>query len=205
MCLAMAGLAAAGGAAGGGMGLGSILNIGMSVMGSMMEYSGQMQQYNAQMQHRAEQAKQAQETLNQQVYQQQGQYESELNKAQQEKFKVTRKAMGAASRASASAAESGIAGLSVQNLLGEVGFEHGSFMGELNYNTTVNTKKANNELKMAERGATARLASIPIPTKPSFGPTLVNIGSSIVGGLSNRNQNGYTGTPGVTNGSKYRS
>lgn len=200
MCLAMAGLAGAAGA--GGMGLGSMLQIGFSVMGSIMEYSGQMQQYQEQMRHRAEQAKQAQETLNQQVYQQQGQYESELNKAQQENFKVTRKALSASSTASASAAESGITGLSVANLLGEVAFEEGMFAGEMSYNTENTTRKAKNELKMAERGATARLASIPIPTKPSFGPTLVNIGSSIVSGIG---KSGGWGTPGVTNPGTYRS
>lgn len=194
MCIMAAGALA--GAAGGAMGgLGSMLQIGFSVMGQVMQYQGQMAQYNEQMRHRAEQAKQAQETLNQQVTQQQASYESELNKTQQEKFKVTKAALVATSRASASAAESGVTGLSVSNLLGEIEMGREEFLAEANYNTEIADKNVNNELKMARRGAEARVASIPIPTRPSFAATAIGIGQSIVSGM---NQPRTYGTPGVT-------
>lgn len=177
----------------------SIAQVGLGIAGSLMQYQGQMAAYQEQLRFRAEQEKQAQETLLQQAAQQDQQTESELNKVQNEKFEATRTSMQAASRATAAAAESGVTGLSVANLMGSNSFEENLFTGKLDYNTEVYHKQSRNSLRMAQRGAEARVASIPIPTKPSFGPTLINIGSNIVGGLqqSYKSSKPQYGTPGV--------
>jgi len=173
-----------------------MLQVGSAVASGAMGYMAQRQQYSAAMDHRAEQAKQAQETLNQTVNQHQMQYASEVNKAQQEKFKVARASLSARSSASASAAESGVAGLSVNNLLGEVNLEEGMFTAEVDYNTEVMGNTTKNRLKMAERGAQAQLASIPIPEAPSFMANAIGIGANVAS-IYAKNYQPHQGTPGV--------
>jgi hypothetical protein len=196
MCVFAAAAAGAAGAAGGMGAALQIAQVGLGIAGSLMQYQGQMQAYKAQMEYRRQQAIENQKTLNMQVAQSQQQYESELNKTQQEKFKVTRDALKAQSTAAVAGAEQGVSGLSLQNISGEIAFEEGMFTGETGYNERVLYADSMNRLKMNERGQQANLASIPIPERPSFGPTLVNIGTNIVGGL----QKAYEprrGTPGV--------
>lgn len=179
----------------------TVASIVLGAAGSLMQYQGQQQQYKAAVAHRNEQAKQAQETLNQQVAQQNSQYESDLNKVQNEKFLAKRGKLAAQSKQQAVSAESGVSGLSVANLMGDIDFEEGLFMGQADYNQRVGYSNANNSLRMAQRGAQAQIAAIPIPTAPSFGPTLVNIGSSVVGGFQQHYRDtalGDRGTPGVS-------
>lgn len=192
---AAAGAAAATGAATAGFSGMQFLQIGLGVMGAISSYQAQMAQYREQVRFRNEQAKQAQKTLNQTVAQQQTQRESQLNKAQQEGFKAARIGMVKKAQASAAAAESGAFGLSTAHLLSDYDRQVGEFGAELNYNSDVQYKDTKNQLRMAERGAQARLASIPIPTKPSFLPTMIEIGGSILGGLGS---SGTRGTPGHT-------
>lgn len=185
MCLPLAAVGAAG--AMGGMGsIMGVMQIGLGVMGAITQHQGQMAQYNEQVRHRMEQAKQAQETLNQQVAQQQAALNSEVGKAQGEMQETAIKAYAAKSRIEAS--RTNVSGLSFGNLIADVYGEKGRFDNRVRYNTEVATHNASNELKMAERGGQARLASIPIPTKPSFAPTMVQIGSSVLQGIGTMNK-----------------
>ena len=189
--------AAAGAAAGAMGGIGSIMGIaqmGLGIAGAMASHQAQMAQYNEQVRHRMEQAKQAQETLNQQVAQQNAALNSERDKAQGEKAEVAIEGYAAKSRARAASAEAGIVGLSVDNLIAGIEGKVGRFNNRIDYNANVATFNAENSLKMAQRGAEARIASIPIPTKPSFAPTMVSIGSSVLSGIGTMHK--YSGSTG---------
>ena len=185
--------AAAGGAGAAAGGMGAMLGIaqmGIGIMGAMAQHQSQMAQYNEQVRFRMEQAKQAQETLNQQVAQQQTAYTSEIGKLQGQAAEVAIEAREAESRAAAAAAESGVVGLSVGNLLAGIEGKKGRYLNRLSYNANMGYANTQNQLKMAERGAVSTVASIPIPTKPSFLPTAVSIGSAVVGGLGKMNEAG---------------
>ena len=194
-------LGAVAGAAGAAGGIGSVLGIaqmGLGIMGAITSHQAQMAEYNEQVRFRMEQAKQAQETLNQQVAQQQTAITSELGKAQGEGAEVSIEAYSAQSRAAAAAAESGIVGLSVENLLGGIEGKKGRYLNRMSYNANMGQANAMNSLKMAQRGAESSVASIPIPTKPSFAPTLVSIGNSVVGGIGTMAKYGSFSSSGST-------
>lgn len=192
MCLPLAGVGLAAGAGGLGSVMG-IAQIGLGIMGAMASHQAQMAQYKEQVRFRMEQAKQAQKTLNQQVAQQQAALSSEVGKAQGAIAEASIDAYAAKSKAAAAAAESGIVGLSVDHLLAGVDGKKGRYENRIRYNAEMGAFNAENELKMAQRGAEARVASIPIPTKPSFAPTLVSIGSSIVQGVGTMHKYGSFG------------
>lgn len=190
MCLPLLGVgAAAAGAAGGAMGgIGTIMGVaqmGLGIMGAMASHSAQMAEYNEQVRFRMEQAKQQQKTLNQQVAQQTAAYNSELDKAQGEKAETAIQAYKAVSAQKTRTLGAGIdaGGMTFQHLIADIYGEQGRFNNRVDYNAKVATQNTENQLKMAQRGAQAEVASIPIPTKPSFAPTLVSIGSSIVSGI----------------------
>lgn len=189
MCLflgAAAGAAAGAASTGLSAGIGTIMGVaqmGLGIMAAQQQHAAAMQQYQEQVRFRQEQQVQAQKTLNQQVSQQQAAYTSEIGKAQGEKATAAMDAYAAESRAAAAAAESGVVGMSVQNMIADVRGDAGRFMNTIDYNAEMATWNTKNELKMAQRGAQARVAEIPIPTKPSFGPAAVQMGSAIVSGL----------------------
>lgn len=176
----------------------SIAQAGLGIMGAMASRQAQMAEYNEQVRFKMEQAKQAQETLNQQVAQQQQAIQSDLGKVQGEGAEVSIDAYSAQSRAAAAAAESGIVGLSVDNLIGSVEGKKGRYLNRMSYNANMGQANAENSLKMAQRGAQSTVASIPNPTKPSFAPTLVSIGSSIVGGIGGAYKYGGFSSSGST-------
>ncbi len=197
MCVILGATAAAGAAAGGSMGIGTALSVAstaMGIMGAMSQYQAQQQAYQEQVRFRQEQATQAQKTLNQQVAQHQAALASERGKAQGEMADTAIRARKAESTAQTGAAESGVVGLSVGHLTADIMGEKGRFDNRIRYNSEMATFNTMNELKMAQRGAQSQVASIPIPQKPSFLPTAVNIGSSVVSGLGkayqSRNQTG---------------
>lgn len=199
MCI-MLGAAAAGAAAGGMGGIGSVLGIaqmGLGIMGAMSQYQAQQQAYQEQVRFRQEQAVQAQKTLNQQVAQHQAAIASERGKAQGEMADTAIRARKAESTAQTGAAESGVVGLSVGHLTADIMGEKARFDNRIRYNSEMATFNTMNELKMAQRGAQSQVASIPIPQKPSFLPTAVNIGSAVVSGLgtsmkyANQNSSSY--------------
>jgi hypothetical protein len=192
MCIflgAAAGAAGAAGAASAGIGTAlsaftTIASMGMGIAQAMASQAAANSQYQQQVEFRKQQEKQAQKTLNLQVAQQQAAFESEKGKAQGEKADIAIAAFEAASRASASAAESGVVGISLGNVLGTIHAKGTRGQGKIDYNSQVALYNANNELKMAQRGQGARLAEIPIPVKPSFAPTALAIGSSIIDGVA---------------------
>ena len=184
MCLF---LGAAAGAAGAGMStaIGAVMGIAQMGLGIMQAQAGQsaaMADYQNKVAYRREQETQAQKTLNLQVAQQQAALESQKGKAQGEKADVAIEGYAAQSRIAASAAESGVVGLSVEALLGDAAGRAGRFNNRVDYNSSVGVANAYNELKMAQRGGGARLAEIPIPVKPRFNMGL-EIGSAVLSGL----------------------
>ncbi len=112
--------------------------------------------------------------------------ESEKGKAQGELADASIEAYAAESRAMTGAAESGIVGLSVNNLIGSLRGEQARFNSKVQYNAKVGTQNAENELRMAQRTGRARLAEIPIPTKPKFNSGL-QIATAVLSGLSSIN------------------
>lgn len=191
MCIFALGAAgaAAGGAASMSTGLGMMLSIAQAAVG----YMGAMQQYNAQIAHMKKQEIQAQKTLNLQVSQQQAALESEKDKAQGALADAAIEVNAKQSTAGTMAAESGIVGISVDNLKGAILGEGGRYKQRIMYNSEVAQMNAENELKMAQRGAAARLAEIPIPTKPSFLPFAVQGLSGIVSGMGKMEERRYRG------------
>lgn len=199
MCLfALAAPAAAAAGAGSMASIGTVLSTGLSIMQAFVGYQGQMAQYKAEVARIRREEEQAQKTLNQEVAQQRAALESEKDKAQGELADAAIKAEAAKSKASVESAESGVVGLSVAALTDSISAEEARFGGRVQYNTRAATYNAENELKMAQRGHAARLASIPIPVKPSFLPTAINIASSVVSGMQkynssqSRDRYGYT-------------
>lgn len=164
------------------------ISIGMTAVSGAMAYVGQQQQYAAQVENIHRQETQAQKTLNLQWSQQKGALESERDKAQAAKADASIAGNAAAGKAIAQSAESGVVGLSVGNLLGSIEGETNRYNGQIDSNARVGTANANAAMKMAQRGGAARLASIPIPTKPSFLPSLVGIASGITGNISDYNK-----------------
>ena len=190
MCFFL-GAAAAGaaGAAGSMAGIGtaisaitSLATIPLSIMQAQAQQDAQMEAYRREVEHRNKQFEESQKTLNQQVAQQQAALNSERDKAQGEKARAAMDAYAAESRATASAAESGVVGLSVEHMVGSIRGELGRFNSTIDYNAKVAEHNTVNELKMAQRGQQARVNSIPIPVKPKFNMGL-EIGSAVLSGL----------------------
>jgi hypothetical protein len=160
----------------------AVASTGLGIAQASAAAQAQAAEYKNQIQYRQEQETQAQKTLNMQVAMQQAALESEKDKAQGEKADAAIEGYAAVSRAKTGAAESGIVGLSVDHLIGAMQGQTGRFNNRIDYNAKVATQNAGNELKMARRGAQARLAEIPIPVKPRFNMGL-EIGSAVVSGI----------------------
>jgi len=194
---------ALGAAAGAGSALSAITtvaSIGIGIAQAMAANAAAQAEYQNQVQWRKQQEIQAQKTLNLQVAQQQQALESQKDKAQGAKAEYAIEGYAAKSRAQAISAESGVVGLSVDNLIGDITARTARATGKIDYNAAVAGVNANNELKMAQRGLGARLAEIPIPVKPKFNMGLA-IASNVVSGLSGLAKiGGSTGSvPGYTN------
>jgi len=159
-----------------------VAQFGISMAQSQAQNQALAADYAEKVRFRNEQYKQAQKTLNEQVSQQQAALESQKDKAQGEKADAAIRGYAAASRAQTGAAESGIVGLSVDHLVGSVYAEQGRFANRVDYNSKVATANAGNELRMAQRGAQARLAEIPIPSKPRFN-TGLQIATAALSGM----------------------
>jgi hypothetical protein len=187
MCLFLGAAAGAlGGAAGGISALSAVMGIaqmGIGIMQANAQNQAIAADYQEKVRFRNEQYTQAQKTLNEQVAQQSAALESEKAKAQGEKAEASIKGYAAESRAMTGAAESGIVGLSVDALVGSIRSEEARFTNKVDYNSKVAGYNAGNELKMAKRGAQARLAEIPIPAKPKFN-TGLQIATAALSGLS---------------------
>jgi hypothetical protein len=184
MCLF---LAAGAGALGG-------LSTAMSVLGTVAGVVGQIQSYNAQAAYAEQQAKQAQKTLNLQVAQQRMEYNSEINKMQDEGADVAIEGYAAQSGLQASSAEAGIVGLSVDALRNEVIAKESRYGGKMAFNASMATDNARNALYMAERQQVANVRAIQMPEKPNFLAAAVDIGSSLVSGAQQGlkiQKNGY--------------
>lgn len=160
----------------------SIAGIGMSIMQANAQNQAAAAQYRNQVEYIKRQEIQTQKTLNQQVAQQQLQTQSDTEKLQGEKADTSIRAYKAASRATAAAAESGVTGLSVDNLIGDIWGEAGRYENRVDYNAKVGRTQANMSLKMAQRQGAARIASMEIPVKPKFN-TGLQIGTAVLGGL----------------------
>lgn len=160
----------------------TVASIGIGIMQASAQQQAANAQYQQQMQYRKDQEVQAQKTLNAQVAQQNMSLESEKDKAQGAKADAAIKTYAAISRASTGSAEAGITGLSVDNLLGAVEGEGGRTQSRIDYNSKMAIANTDNELKIAQRGGTARLHEIPIPIKPAntFG---IDALSSVVSGI----------------------
>lgn len=185
MCV-IAGAAAAGamgGLSGAMTAITSIAGIGMSIMQSNAQNQAAAAQYRNQVEYIQRQEVQTQKTLNQQVAQQQMQTLSDTQKLQGEKADTSIKAYKAASRASAAAAESGVTGLSVDNLIGDIWGEAARHENRVNFNANVGRTQGEMSLKMAQRQGAARIAAMEIPVRPKFN-TGLQIGSAVLGGLS---------------------
>lgn len=187
MCLFLGAAAGAAGAMGGMTtaisGIMGIAQMGIGIMQANAQNQAIAADYQEKVRFRNEQYQQAQKTLNEQVAQQSAALESEKDKAQGEKAEASIRAYAAADRAQTGAAESGIVGLSVDSLVGSIHAEAGRFNNRIDYNAKVAGYNAGNELKMAKRGAQARLAEIPIPAKPKFN-TGLQIATAALSGLS---------------------
>lgn len=181
MCIALAGVGA--GLSGAMSAITGIASIGIGIMQAGAANAAAAQQYQDQVRYRQEQERQAQITLNEQVAQQSAALESEKGKAQGEMADASIQAYAAESTALTGAAESGIVGLSVNNLVGSLRAEQARFNSKVQYNSKVGQQNAENELRMAKRTGRARLAEIPIPTKPKFN-TGLQIASATLSGLS---------------------
>lgn len=160
----------------------SLASIPLSIMQSQAQHAAAMAEYNEKVRYRQEQYEQSQKTLNQTVAQQSAALESEKGKAQGELADQAIEAYAAESRATAAAAESGIVGLSVDNLIGDIRGKAGRFKNRVSYNAKVAQYNTENELKMAQRGQQARVNEIPIPVKPRYNAGL-EIGAAVVSGL----------------------
>lgn len=185
MCV-IAGAAAAGamgGLSGAMTAITSIAGIGMSIMQANAQNQAAAAQYRNQVEYIKRQEVQTQKTLNQQVAQQALQSQSDTAKLQGEKADTSIRAYKAASRASAAAAESGVVGLSVDNLIGDIWGEAGRHENRIDYNAKVGRGQANMQLKMAQRSGAARIASMEIPVRPKFN-TGLQVGSAVLSGLS---------------------
>jgi len=180
MCLM---LGAVGGLAGAMSAITGIASIGVGIMQAQAANQAAAADYQERVRFRNEQFVQAQKTLNEQVSQQAAALESEKGKAQGEKADASIQAYAAESRALTGAAESGVVGLSVNNLVGSLYAENARFQNKIDYNAKTAGYNAANELKMAKRGSQARLAEIPIPAKPRFN-TGLQIASATLSGLS---------------------
>lgn len=208
MCffLPAVGAAAAGASAGIGTALSlvsTVAGFGIQIAQASAAQSAAMAEYNNQVEYRRRQEEQAQKTLNLQVAQQQAALESEKGKAQGEKADIAIEGYAAKSRASAAAAESGIVGLSVANLMGDIEGRIARAEGKIDYNAKVGFYNAKNELKMAQRGHGARLAEIPIPVKPRFnmGLEIAAAGVSALSSIGSTLSRQPSITPGYTDNS----
>lgn len=177
------------GAAAAGAGIGSALSavstiagIGLSIMQAAASNAAAQAEYQNQLQYRKQMETQAQKTLNLQVAQQQAALESEKDKAQGAKADYAIQGYAMQSRAQAVSAESGIVGLSVDNLIGDIRGRTNRALAKIDANAAIAGVNANNELKMAQRGYGAKLAEIPIPTPP-INTMGLQVVSAVVSGI----------------------
>ena len=160
----------------------SIAGIGMSIMQANAQNQAAAAQYKNQVEYIKRQEVQTQKTLNLQVAEQRAQYNSDLDKAQGEKADVAINAYKQKSKASAAAAESGVVGLSVDNLSGDIEGEAWRYNARNDYNAKIAHQQGTASLKNAQRTGAARIASMEIPVKPKFN-TGLQIGSAVLSGL----------------------
>lgn len=165
------------------MAITAIASIGLGIAQAAAQQQAAMADYQNKVQYRKEQEIQNQKTLNQQVANMQQHAESQTQKTSGAMFEERVKTARLASTASVASIESGRTGLSTAALLGSIKGEGARAEGTLRYNASVADAENNLQLKMAQRGAQARLAEIPIPVKPrnTFG---IDALSAVVGGVS---------------------
>lgn len=150
------------------MAIATIASIGVGIAQAAAAQSAAMADYQNKLQYRKEQEVQNQKTLNQQVANMQAHAESNKDKVQGEMAEGSIATYAKVSTAQTMREESGASGgLSTAHLLGAIRGEGATFNSRLLYNAKADMYNNQNELKMAQRGAQARLAEIPIPVKPT--------------------------------------
>lgn len=160
----------------------SIASIGIGIMQANAQNQAAAAQYKQQVEYVKRQEEQTQKTLNLQVAEQRLQQQSDLDKMQGEKADTSIKAYKAASRATAAAAESGVTGLSVDNLIGDIWGEAARYENKVDGNAKRGNAMASMSLKQAQRQGAARIHAMEIPVKPKFN-TGLQIGSAVLSGL----------------------
>lgn len=165
------------------MAITAIASIGLGIAQAAAQQQAAMADYENKLQYRKEQEVQNQKTLNQQVANMQAHAERNKDIVQSKMAENEIDTYRRLSTEQTYSAEAGRTGLSVAALRGAIAGEGATFNSRLLYNAKADQYNNENELKMAQRGAQARLAEIPIPVKPTntFG---IDALSAVVSGVS---------------------
>lgn len=163
--------------------VGAIIGAGLSIAGSMAEYSAASQAADAQNAYYMANAKAAQKAAADQYMWQQKRIQQEREKSSQEMFETSVEAMQKRGSVWASAGESGVSGLSVDALIGNVFAQEGrKQMIELTQ-YEINRDQVRGEMDQTQANAQARINSVQRAAKPSMGSFLIKGMSGALGGF----------------------
>lgn len=154
------------------------LGLAVSAVQGVMQYQGQMAEYNAAQAHRQANTEAAQRAAVNTYASQQLRIAQEGEAAAQQKQDVALEAQRAMATARAAAGESGVSGLSVDALIRDLSSQQGRYDASVDANYQMTSSYLRSEMDATQDQAVARINSVPVPTKPSFGSSLVNIFSS---------------------------
>lgn len=151
-----------------------VSGIGQAVMG----YQAQQQQFAAQKQQYELNAQNARDATMAQYRQLDRKMRQESIKAEQEKFKNNIQTAKAAARAKVAAAEGGVSGVSVDNLIGDIYGQSGRFDTAVDANLETTNQFLQGEKDVAEAGGQSQINSVAIPTPPNPMSMVVDIFSA---------------------------
>lgn len=153
--------------------------VGMSVVGALGQGAASIAANNSKMQAQAQQYKAAKERKLQndraarlaavrRYATTQNRINQEREAAVQKKREVDQEALAARSKARASAADSGVSGLSVDALIQDFNMQEADYDRSVDENFSMTEEYLRGEMDAQQDQAVARMNSVPDPVKPDF-------------------------------------
>lgn len=168
------------------------LQLAMGVASTVVGFMGQQQAYKAQMQQYKENIRNAQETAREQYAHTQNRWLQERKAASMEKTNANIDVVQATSTAEAAAAEGGVQGSSVSQLIASYYGKQGRYNDAIDQNYQMNRDYLWASMDQTKRQMQSQINSMPRPQKPSFLDAAIRIaGQGLEAASSYQQMKGY--------------
>lgn len=160
-----------------------MIGMGLSIMGSMMEYQAASDAADAQNEYYMANAREAQRAATDQYMYQNRRLVQEKNATSQEMFEDSVAALEKRGSAYTSAGEAGVSGLSVDALVGNIFAREGRQRMALDTQYQMNRDNVLSEMEQTRAQAQGRINSVRRAESPSMGSFLIKGLTGAMGGL----------------------